>query len=63
MLALLLIIGTCIALIIIFRIHRDIFWITTGIEMVLHVFGLAYVYTQFNRLDNQFLYIFAITGI
>ena len=52
-----------IFLIILFRIHRQVFWITTFIEIIIHMIGFWYIYVQFTRTDNQLLYTLALTGI
>lgn len=48
-------------LIILYRIHREVFWVTLAIEIILHILGFWYV-GQFSRMDNQLLYTFALTG-
>lgn len=50
-------------LIILYRIHRRVFWVTATAEVLIHVIGFWYIYGQFSRTDNQLLYIFALTGI
>lgn len=52
-----------IFLIILFRIHRQVFWVTTCIEIGIHMVGFWYIYVQFTRADNQLLYTLALTGI
>ncbi len=52
-----------IFLIILYRIHRQVFWVTTFVEIVIHMIGFWYIYGQFNRADNQLLYTLALTGI
>jgi len=52
-----------IFLIILYRIHRRVFWVTTFIEVVIHIIGFTYIYGQFSRVDNQLLYTLALTGI
>ncbi len=52
-----------IFLIILYRIHRPIFYITTLLEVLLYVIGVWYVQDTFVRPGNQFLYYLTITGI
>ncbi len=49
-------------LVILFFVHKKIFYITTFIEIILYIGGTAYVYTEFSRADNQFLYMLSLTG-
>ncbi len=51
-----------IFLIILYRIHKQVFYITTGIEIAIHMIGFSYIYGQFSRADNQILYMLALTG-
>lgn len=50
-------------LIILYNIHKKVFYITTFIEIVVHMIWFWYIYGQFNRADNQFLYTLALTGV
>jgi len=50
-------------LIILYRIHRRIFWITTLIESVLYIGGTYWIYTTFESGYNHSLYLLALTGI
>lgn len=52
-----------IFLIILYRIHRPIFYGTTILEVLLYVIGVWYVQDTFVRPENQFLYYLTITGI
>lgn len=50
-------------LILIYRVHRKIFWITTIIEMILFLAGSWYIETTYQTASNQFLYTLTLTGI
>ncbi len=52
-----------IFLIILYRIHRQVFWGTAIVEVIIHILGFWYIYGRFSRADNQFLYTLALTGI
>ncbi len=50
-------------LIILYHIHKKVFYVTTFIEIVIHMIGFWYIYGQFQRTDNQLLYTLALTAI
>ncbi len=50
-------------LIILYKIHKKIFWITTLGETLLYLGGLYWIYNTYNLVMNQTLYIFTLTGI
>lgn len=50
-------------LIILYKIHKKIFWITTGGEVLLYIGGLFWIYSTYDLVINQTLYIFTLTGI
>lgn len=50
-------------LIILYRIHRGVFWVTTVIEVIVHIVGFWYIYSNYGRADNQLLYTFTLTGV
>lgn len=52
-----------IFLIILYRIHTRIFYITLVLESMLYIGSWVYIDYSFNRADNQFLYWLTITGI
>ncbi|MBC7503733.1 hypothetical protein H7169_02080 [Candidatus Gracilibacteria bacterium] len=49
-------------LIILYQIHKRIFWITFVLETFLYAGGLWWIYHNFDRADNQVLYMFTLTG-
>ena len=50
-----------IFLVILYNIHRRIFYITACIEIAIYIAGVTYVEQSFNRGDNQFLYYLSLT--
>lgn len=50
-------------LIILYRVHRQIFFVTTFIEIVLYMAGIYLIYDQFNTQQNQLLYTLFLTGV
>jgi hypothetical protein len=50
-------------LIILFKIHKKIFWITTFLEVILYLGGVFWIYDSFHLVMNQTLYMFTLTGI
>ena len=50
-------------LIILYKVHKKIFWITTIIEILLYIGGITWIYTTFSLAQNHVLYLFALTGI
>jgi hypothetical protein len=49
-------------LVILYFVHRRIFYITTILEIVLYVGGSYAIYSEFSRAENQFLWMLALTG-
>lgn len=49
-------------LVILYRIHRGVFWVTLIVDIIVCGGGMYWVYDTFERLDNHILYTFAITG-
>ncbi len=52
-----------IFLIILWNIHRKIFYITTFIEISLYIVWYVYIEANFSRLPNLFLYYLFLTGV
>ena len=50
-------------LIILYKIHRRIFWIMVLIESLLYVGGIVWIYATFGSIYNQSLYMLALTGV
>lgn len=50
-------------LIILYKVHRKIFWITSFIEIVLYWTGIVWIYDNFDNKANQMLYVFTLTGV
>jgi hypothetical protein len=50
-------------LIILYKIHRRIFWIMALLESILYIGGIAWIYGNFATVTNQTLYMLALTGI
>ncbi len=50
-------------LIILYFIHKKIFFITAFIEVILYVAGMYFIYDQFAIQGNQFLYMLLLTGL
>jgi len=50
-------------LIILYRIHGRIFYITLVFEVLLYIGSWMYIDYSFTRADNQFLYWLTVTGI
>ncbi len=50
-----------IFLVILYNIHRKIFYGTACIQIVLYTAGVTYVEQSFDRGDNQFLYYLSLT--
>ncbi len=49
-------------LIILYKIHSRIFYITSIIELALYVGGILWIYQTFGSIYNQTLYMLALTG-
>jgi hypothetical protein len=52
-----------IFLVILYRIHRRIFYITAFLEIATYIAGVLYIEQSFSHASNQFLYYLALTGI
>lgn len=50
-------------LILIYRVHRQIFYIVGIIEIFLYMGGVAYIESTYSLASNQFLYYLTLTGI
>ncbi len=50
-------------LIILYYIHKKIFFVTTLIEIVLYGVGIYFIYDTFSTQSNHFLYMLFLTGI
>ena len=50
-------------LIILYKIHRRIFWIMALVEAFLYVGGIGWIYGTFGSMYNQTLYMLALTGV
>jgi uncharacterized protein YebE (UPF0316 family) len=50
-------------LIILYFIHKKIFFVTAFIETIIYVVGMYFVYAEFERQENQILYTFFLTGV
>lgn len=50
-------------LVLIYRVHRPIFWIIGFIEIALYTGGMMYIETNYQLTSNQFLYYLTLTGI
>ena len=48
-------------LILMYRVHRPIFWIVGGIEVALYIGGVVYIESIYQDASNQFLYYLALT--
>jgi hypothetical protein len=51
-----------IFLILIYRVHRPIFWIIGILEVVLYISWVLYIDANFKLQSNIFLYYLALTG-
>lgn len=51
-----------IFLILIYRVHRFVFWVVGILEITLYTFGVIYIEETFKSMENQFLYYLALTG-
>ncbi|MBP9811965.1 hypothetical protein KBC86_01175 [Candidatus Gracilibacteria bacterium] len=51
-----------IFLMLIYRVHRLVFWIVGILEITLYTFGVIYIEETFTKAGNQFLYYLALTG-
>lgn len=52
-----------IFLILIYRVHRVVFWIVGILEITLYTFWVIYIEETFKTMENQFLYYLAMTGV
>lgn len=52
-----------IFLIILWNIHKRIFFITTVIEIVIYLAGVQYIESNYAHIANQFLYYLALSGL
>jgi hypothetical protein len=50
-------------LILIYRVHKPIFWIIGIIEVAVYVGGILYIEEHYQRVTNQFLYYLALAGL
>ncbi len=50
-----------IFLILLYKVHKKVFVITTVLEVLLNGIGIYYIYTEFARADNRTLYLLALT--
>lgn len=50
-------------LILIYRVHRPIFWIIGIIEVALYMGGVLYIEDHYKLTSNQFLYYLTLTGV
>ena len=50
-------------LIILYKIHRRIFWIMALVETLLYVGGIGWIYGTFGSIYNHALYMLALTGV
>lgn len=50
-------------LVILYHIHQRVFWSTLTLEVLLYVGGISWIYSHFDRADNQILYMFTLTGV
>ncbi len=51
-----------IFMVILYRIHKNIFYIATFIEIIVYICGVLYIEQSFSHAGNQFLYYLALTG-
>ncbi|MDD2693363.1 MAG: hypothetical protein PHY14_00345 [Candidatus Gracilibacteria bacterium] len=51
-----------IFLIVLYNIHRRIFYITAFVEIATYIIGVYYIESSFSHAGNQFLYYLALTG-
>jgi hypothetical protein len=49
-------------LVILYHIHRRIFWVTAFVESILYTGGIFWIYNTFGSIYNQSLYMLALTG-
>ena len=50
-------------LILIYRVHRRIFWVTTTLEVMLYLGGVWYIEMTYRLASNQVLYYLTLTGV
>lgn len=50
-------------LVLIYRVHRRIFWITTAIESILYIGGIWYIESTYQLITNKILYNLSLTGV
>jgi hypothetical protein len=50
-------------LILIYRVHKPIFWVVGTIEMSIYLGGVFYIEQNLELATNQFLYYLALTGL
>ena len=50
-------------LIILYKIHRRIFWSMVIVESLLYCGGIVWIYDTFGSIYNQSLYMLALTGV
>ncbi|GAB0174522.1 MAG: hypothetical protein HHAS10_04010 [Candidatus Altimarinota bacterium] len=51
-----------IFLILIYRVHRGVFWMVSIFEITLYTFGMIYIEDNLRIFGNQLLYSLALTG-
>ncbi|NRH21286.1 hypothetical protein HOO68_04550 [Candidatus Gracilibacteria bacterium] len=52
-----------IFLIILYVVHKKVFWVTLVLEIFIYAGGIFYIYQNFGLVANQMLYMFTLTGI
>lgn len=52
-----------IFLIILYVVHKKVFWITLVLEIGIYAGGIFYIYENFWLITNQMLYMFTLTGV
>lgn len=50
-------------LIILYNIHRKIFYIAGFLEVLIYVVWVSYIELSFDQVTNQFLYYLSLTGV
>lgn len=50
-------------LVILWKIHRNIFYITTFIEVFIYIVGVIYIEDNYSLLPNLFLYYLFLSGV
>ena len=52
-----------IFLIILYVVHKKVFWIALVLEIGIYAGGIFYIYENFWLITNQMLYMFTLTGV